>query len=451
MSNDDLDRTVIMPTPGRRGPGGTDTPGQTGVPGQPATVPGQPAPIPGQAPVVPGTPLAAQPIQPGGQPLPGSPPPPGIAPQPTHAPQGNRDSGEGVSLNMVGSSGQNHLINAATMIFSLARQLRNTMQHEDVNGLLAHVIELVKTYEKNCIAAGITPDVAYEARYILCAFIDEIVLNTPWGAGSTWSHQGLLSTLHSDTTGGERFFQILARKSDVPAQNLPLLELMYHCLRLGFQGKFAIQQNGQAALDQICAGLYKTIRELKGDADNELSPHWTGVVDGRPMVAKLIPWWVVGAVLGGILTITFVGFLYTLNDDSQEVFSDMGKLGREVPQMIKTRQTIKPLVDPVVTGVDLDQVSAKLNDFLGEDIAANRATVQRMQNGVMLTLHNKGLFSSGSAVVSSSYAPMLRKIASALGDLPGPIVVSGAFRQPKKFRPYAFLPIGIYPMKEPGP
>ena len=403
MSNDDLDRTVIMPTPGRR-----TTPAESEQP----AVPGAPQPSP---------------PHPAGEQQTAIPQPPGGYHQPSHGQplsSGPRE-GEALALNMVGSSGQNHLVNAATMIFSLARQLRNTMQHDDVNGLLAHVVELLKTYERNCIAAGMTPDVAYEARYILCAFLDEIVLNTPWGASSYWAHQGLLSTLHSDTTGGERFFQILARKSDVPGQNLPLLELMYHCLRLGFQGKFAVQENGKAALEQICAGLYQTIRELKGDADQELSPHWMGVIDGRPAVAKLIPWWVVGAVLGGILTITFVGFLYTLNDDSQDVFNDIGKLGREVPQMVKTRKAIQPLVDPVVSGVDLDQVTNRLNEFLSEEISQRRATVQRMQNGVLLTLHNKGLFASGSANISGSQALMMEKIARALSDLPGPIVVSG--------------------------
>lgn len=415
MSNDDdLDRTVIMPTPGRRqgGAGTGENPASGNVsPGVPTPlVPGQPqaqAPIPGQ-------PTSVNPSLQAGQPA------------AIHAPSSpSQDNAGGMSLHMVGSSGKNQLVNAATMIFSLARQLRNTAQHQDVDGLLAHVTELVKTYERNCIAAGTTPDVAYEARYIICAFIDEIVLNTPWGASSNWSHNGLLSALHSDTSGGERFFQILARKSDAPGQNLALLELMYHCLRLGFQGKFAVQDNGPAALEQISAGLFKTIRDLKGEVDSDLSPHWSGVSDGRPMVAKLIPWWVVAATLGGLLALTFTGFFFALNDDSDQVFSDIGKLGREVPQMIKSRQVIAPLVDPIVSGVDLSQVAFKLKDFLADEIVNRQASIQESQYGVKLTLHNKGLFSSGSAVVADSHRNTMQKIARALADLPGPIVVSG--------------------------
>lgn len=379
--SDDLDRTVIMPTPGRRR-----------------------------------------------SPAPETPPPAAAIPTPPRRAGRAREAvGEngGLSLQMVGSSGKNHLINAATMVFSLARQLRNTTQHADVEGLQAHVTGLVKNYEKNCISSGIGPDVAYEARYILCAFIDEIVLNTPWGHGSLWSHRSLLSTLHNDTTGGERFFQILARKSDVPAQNAPLLELMYHCLCLGFQGKFAVQDGGRSALAQINNGLYRTLRDLRGDPDMELSPRWRAASDGRPAVARLIPWWVVGAVLGGILVLCYVGFFYALNDDSDGVYTEIGKLGREVPQMIKARTPAAPMVDPAVSAVNLGKLNAKLQDFLQDEIRARQVTVVQQDYGVKVTIHNKGLFASARADVSASHNVMIGKIASALSGLPGPIIVSG--------------------------
>jgi type VI secretion system protein ImpK len=191
MSNDDLDRTMIMPSPGRKRGTGPET-AASPEPMQPVAAPTSPV---------------------------------------SRAGQGQNE--DGLSLKMVGSSGSNALVNAATLIFSLAKQLRNTSQHSDIPGLLAHVTGLMKSFEKNSIEKEVSPDVAYEARYILCAFIDEIVLNTPWGSGSVWSYSSLLSALHNDTSGGERFFQMLATKSDAPAQNVVLLELMYHCLCLG--------------------------------------------------------------------------------------------------------------------------------------------------------------------------------------------------------------------------
>jgi type VI secretion system protein ImpK len=382
--NDDLDRTVIMPSPGRRrgGAAPTDTAAPTPV-----------------APAVTRAPSVRQ-----------------------AAPSRNA---EVISVDMMGKSGENHLINAATMIFSLARQLRNTAQHSDVEGLSAHVSGLLQNYEKNCISKGITPSEAYEARYILCAFLDEIVLNTPWGHGSMWSNHSLLSTLHNDTTGGERFFQILSEKANIPAQNQNLLELMYHCLGLGFQGKFAVQDNGRAALEQIGNGLYRTLRQLKGEPDLELSANWQPVSDGRPTVAKLIPSWVVAAVLGGILLVGYVSFLGVLNNDSDEAFTDIGKLGREVPQMIKSRKVVAPLVDPAVSTVNLTQLKAKLEDYLKEYINNRQVTLSQQQYEVKITIHNKGLFASASATVSDSHVELLANVAAALSGLPGPISVLG--------------------------
>jgi len=390
---DDLDRTVIMPTPGRRRGAAAETP----------------------SPAIPGATPAA--------PMPEIPAPATVK----HVINRQTPSavGDGLSLQMVGSSGKNHLINAATMIFSLARQLRNTAQHTDVEGLSAHIGGLLQNYEKNCIARGVSPTEAYEARYILCAFIDEIVLNTPWGHSSIWSNRSLLSTLHNDTTGGERFFQILSEKANVPAQNAALLELMYHCLCLGFQGKFAVQENGRAALDQIGTGLYQTLRQLKGEPDMELSLNWMGISDGRPRVAKLIPSWVVAAVLGAVLLIGYVIFLQVLNNDSDGVFTDIGKLGREVPQMVKSRKPVAPLVDPVASSVNLTQLSAKLQDYLAEHISNKQVTVAQQPYEVKVTIHNKGLFASASAAVSDSHTGLLAKVAAALAGLPGPISVLG--------------------------
>ena len=75
------------------------------------------------------------------------------------------------------------------------------------------------------------------ASYFLCSLIDETVLNTPWGNQSNWGHHSLLIQFHNEAWGGERFFQILDRLKQQPAQGLNLLELAYLCLSLGFEGK----------------------------------------------------------------------------------------------------------------------------------------------------------------------------------------------------------------------
>jgi type VI secretion system protein ImpK len=54
-----------------------------------------------------------------------------------------------------------------------------------------------------------------------------------------WSRHSLLVTFHNETWGGEKFFQLLAKLAQNPQQHAHLLELMYYCLALGFEGASA--------------------------------------------------------------------------------------------------------------------------------------------------------------------------------------------------------------------
>jgi len=103
------------------------------------------------------------------------------------------------------------------------------------------------------------------ARYVLCTVVDEAVVTTPWGNESEWSQMSLLSSFHNETFGGEKFFQLLDRLSKNPVKHLPMLELMYLCLSLGFEGKYRVQARGMLELEGIRDALYRQIRQLRGD------------------------------------------------------------------------------------------------------------------------------------------------------------------------------------------
>ena len=58
-------------------------------------------------------------------------------------------------------------------------------------------------------------------------------------------------TFHNETWGGEKFFQLLAKLAQNPQQHGWLLELMYYCLALGFEGRFRIVDNGRTQLETL--------------------------------------------------------------------------------------------------------------------------------------------------------------------------------------------------------
>ena len=74
-------------------------------------------------------------------------------------------------------------------------------------------------FENNALRSGVSREDVFVAGYILCTGIDEAVLNSPWGPRTSWSRQSLLATLHNESSGGVRFFQLLQQMS--LKRNLP--------------------------------------------------------------------------------------------------------------------------------------------------------------------------------------------------------------------------------------
>ncbi len=227
----------------------------------------------------------------------------------------------------VARSGANPLLSAASPLIALVNQLRNTLAHQDIDSLRRQVIEEVKAFENQARIEGTDPDTAYTARYLLCAVLDEIVLNTVWGSTSIWASQGLMSTLHNETRGGEKFFVILDRLLKDPNANLELLELIFVCISLGFKGRYRIMHRGQEKLDELRSVLFEQIRRRRGEFPKEFSLKWEGIKDQRSALRRYVPLWVVLAVAGLLLLSVFVGFTVVLEDTAEPVYNALEEMG----------------------------------------------------------------------------------------------------------------------------
>lgn len=215
--------------------------------------------------------------------------------------------------------GLNPLVSAATTLLTLVSKLRTTMQHSNVPDLHKRLTEEIKTFERVTRQGGMEGDSVLAARYLLCSVIDEVVLNTPWGAGSGWSQHSLLSLFHQETSGGEKTFLILQRLLETPGTHLDLLELYYLCLSLGFQGKYRLLPRGNEQLEQIRENLYHTIESHRPAWQGELSPHWEGSVKPQEYLKNYIPLWVFASVVLAVLVLTYSGFRYWLYQETAPV------------------------------------------------------------------------------------------------------------------------------------
>lgn len=311
------------------------------------------------------------------------------------------------------AGGLNPIMGSATTLIALISQLRESAHHPDPASLFQHIGNELQQFEAAARAKGESPDNVLAARYVLCTVLDETVLNTPWGSQSVWATRTLLSTFHNETWGGEKFFQLLDRLLQEPARNLSLLELMYVCLALGFEGKYRVRERGRAELDRIQENLYQVIRAQRGDFERSLSPHWQGVQDRRPRLAQYVPLWVVAAVAAGVLIVTYVGFLLAIDRASDAVLADLAVIGRNVPSLDGGRAAAAPRPD-----VDL-------RPYLRPELDAGELAVTDVAHGQVVTIAGDGLFASGRADVEASNVPLLRSIGDALNRVPGRVLVTG--------------------------
>src|SRR6056297_2706964 len=108
-------------------------------------------------------------------------------------------------------TGMNPLNASAATLFALISRMRNRAQHLDPMELRRSVIEEVRAFEKRAQKQGMDPQSVKIARYALCATIDDVVLNTPWGSESVWAQQTMVGTFHKETVSGDRFYDLLAK------------------------------------------------------------------------------------------------------------------------------------------------------------------------------------------------------------------------------------------------
>jgi len=235
-------------------------------------------------------------------------------PPPTHAAYANPGSAQFKTL-----YGLNPVVNAASMLIAVFYKTRQTVSHPNVGGLHQQLVSAIRSFEATANEKGISPEIILAARYIICAALDEVVLNTPWGAESAWTQRSLLSTFHNETHGGEKFFLLLEKMKERATQNLDILELMYIFLSLGFEGRYQLNPRGRDMLEKIRDDLFQTIRTYRGDYERALSPSWQGLGKAKNTLANYIPLWVVASVLAGILVLSYSGFRYWLYHSTDTV------------------------------------------------------------------------------------------------------------------------------------
>jgi type VI secretion system protein ImpK len=345
-----------------------------------------------------------------------------VAPAPT--PSNAASADWHADLDLSASIAQNPLVGCASGLLGAAAQLRGTASHPNPSALLDGLARQIRQFETCARAKGMTDAVVLPARYVLCALLDESVLDTPWGSESVWGARGLLISFHNETWGGEKFFQALDRLLAYPSGNLNLLELLYLCLALGFEGRYRVRDGGRSELEQVREKLYLAIRNQRGEPEQELSPHWRGYGKRRDPLIHQLPLWVLAAIASIALLGLFSAFTFALHRASDPVFAGLAQVGRDIPTPVAPREAVT-VVDDIVETTPVGAAPLTLRTLLADDIAADRLEVVDRPLGQTVILRGDGLFASGRVEVRPEFKDRLKRVGAALLQLPGPVLVTG--------------------------
>lgn len=304
----------------------------------------------------------------------------------------------------------NPILSAATPLLVLASNLRGLPRHLDPPGLYRETMDQIRAFEERAKAAGAQPETVLAARYALCSTIDEAVLSTPWGTASGWSGQTLLVAFHKEAWGGEKFFQILDRLLEDAARNADLLELLYVCLVLGFQGKYAMQPEGRSALIEVQHDLYRRLQSARGRAIGaELSPRWKGVEDRRNALVRYVPLWVVAVLVIALVVAVYMGLRIFLSSKTDALHASLVGFGRE-PSAVATAPPPN---------------WQRLKQLLAAEEQQGLLRVEERPDSAVVIIQGEGWFASGSDQVSESRKPVLERVTAALNELQGSVEIVG--------------------------
>ena len=310
-------------------------------------------------------------------------------------------------------SGSNPLVAAANPLLVLIPQIRNSQVHENLDLLRERLVDEIRQFELRAQHAGVPNETILGARYCLCTALDEACALTPWGGHGEWSSKSLLVTFHNETWGGEKFFQLLAKLSQNPGPHIDLLELLYFCLMLGFEGRYRVVDNGRSQLETLKQRLLLTLRNVRGQYAGALSPHWEAEATLNKVKRLPIPLWVVALCTLFLGILVYLAFSWLLGSSSDKLFSRIVQI--QPPRM----QIQAPVAQPTVAAPD------RLATFLAPEIREDLLTVRDEADRSVVVLRGDGLFESGSAQVRQQYLPVLSRVADALNGTVGAILVTG--------------------------
>lgn len=150
-----------------------------------------------------------------------------------------------------------HLTDSFIELFAFVSHFLITVQvrpipFEQVRGTVVRLL----AQSESCVDQGHFPREDFDqARFAVCAWVDEMLLSSAWEQKHLWLREQLQRTYFSTTGAGEEFFE---RLDGLGPQHREVREVYYLCLVLGFSGRFC-EPDDQYRLEQLKSANLKLL------------------------------------------------------------------------------------------------------------------------------------------------------------------------------------------------
>ncbi len=132
----------------------------------------------------------------------------------------------------------------AYVAFFQQKAARKQPPFEQVKG---DIMRLLAESEAYVSKGAFSHDDYDQARFMVCAWVDEMILASSWNHKGMWQHEQLQRTYYNTTDAGEEVFE---RLNVLGFHQQDVREVYYLCLALGFKGRF-IHQGDDYLLEQL--------------------------------------------------------------------------------------------------------------------------------------------------------------------------------------------------------
>lgn len=306
---------------------------------------------------------------------------------------------------------RNPLLEAASVLLHAQADLPERLDASAAAVLRDLLVEELDVFNRLCAKANIRQDHMISARYCLCTALDEAAMlavsrGKDRKAGNVWSQSLLAIQYHGDRDGGDKVYLLIGRLMQEPDEHRDLLQIIYHILSCGFEGRYRHDTNGAQKHKLIRTRIYTEIMRGREPVPQALSPNAYSDVQlqrKRPSFHEF-PVWITVTVLSMILLGQFGWYKYQLAKRSEEVRRQIADIGKMMSPPV-----------PIL----------RLKQLLNDEIAAGIVGVDENASRSAVTFRGDAMFDPGGVAVKGSIAPLIAKIAGEIVKVPGKVTVFG--------------------------